>query len=182
MAYQTLTINKLQDLEEVKAKVQAETADYRHTIYVCGGAGCVSSHCTEVVQALKKAIALRGLSTEVRVVVTGCVGLCAYGPCMIVEPDGVFYGNLTPDKVKVIIDRHLIGCLLYTSSFPLFSAGENTPPCHRPMQPPAMRQKQAAAAMAAFFLLRCFLRYSSRRASSPRAISLQSFIFKASLA
>lgn len=109
MAYQTLTINKLQDLEEVKAKVQAETADYRHTIYVCGGAGCVSSHCTEVVQALKKAIALRGLSTEVRVVVTGCVGLCAYGPCMIVEPDGVFYGNLTPDKVKVIIDRHLIG-------------------------------------------------------------------------
>ena len=44
MAYQTLTINKLQDLEEVKAKVQAETADYRHTIYVCGGAGCVSSH------------------------------------------------------------------------------------------------------------------------------------------
>jgi NADH:ubiquinone oxidoreductase subunit F (NADH-binding)/(2Fe-2S) ferredoxin/NAD-dependent dihydropyrimidine dehydrogenase PreA subunit len=76
---------------------------------VCGGAGCVSSHCDKVVEALNKAVLSGGLSKDVRVVVTGCIGLCAYGPCMIVEPDGVFYGNLTPEKVQAVVDRHLKG-------------------------------------------------------------------------
>ena len=109
MAIYTLKIKTPQDLEELRSSFRQQTEGYRHTVYVCGGAGCVSSHSDDVVQALKKAMALRGLSQEVRMVITGCVGLCAQGPCMIVDPDGVFYGNLTPEKVKMIVDRHLIG-------------------------------------------------------------------------
>ena len=109
MAIYTLKIKTPEDLEELRKNFREQTANFRHTIYVCGGAGCVSSHSDDVVQALKKAMALRGLSQEVRMVITGCVGLCAQGPCMIVDPDGVFYGNLTPEKVKMIVDRHLIG-------------------------------------------------------------------------
>ena len=109
MAIRTMTINSQEELVEIKNRILEDHAKYRHTVYVCGGAGCVSSHCAEIEDALKKAIALRGISNEVRYVVTGCLGLCAYGPCMIVDPDGVFYGDLTPEKVRVIVDRHLIG-------------------------------------------------------------------------
>ena len=108
MAIYTLKIRTPEDLEELRSSFKQQTEGYRHTIYVCGGAGCVSSHSDDVVQALKKAMALRGLSQEVRMVITGCVGLCAQGPCMIVDPDGVFYGNLTPEKVKMIVgERHI---------------------------------------------------------------------------
>lgn len=108
-AFYTLKIGSLADLQELRDTFRAENSKYTHTIYVCGGAGCVSSHCSEIVQALKKAMALRGLMDEVRLVVTGCIGLCAQGPCMVVDPDGVFYGQLTPEKVRLIIDRHIIG-------------------------------------------------------------------------
>ena len=89
-AFYTLKIGSLADLQELRDTLRTENSKYTHTIYVCGGAGCVSSHCSEIVQALKKAMALRGLMDEVRLVVTGCIGLCAQGPCMVVDPDGVF--------------------------------------------------------------------------------------------
>ncbi len=108
-AIYSLKIKTPADLEELRENFLKRTTGYRHTIYICGGAGCISSHSEDVVQALKKAMALRGLSQEIRMVSTGCVGLCAQGPCMIVDPDGVFYGELTPEKVRMIVDRHLIG-------------------------------------------------------------------------
>lgn len=109
MSIYTLKLSTVKDLEELRQSFQESTTGYRHTVYVCGGAGCNSSNSDAIVQALKKAITLRGLAQEVRLVVTGCVGLCAQGPCMIVDPEGVFYGNLTPEKIKMIVDKHLIG-------------------------------------------------------------------------
>ena len=108
-AIYSLRIKSPADLEELRDSFHKRTGGFRHTIYICGGAGCISSHSEDVVQALKKAMALRGLSQEIRMVSTGCIGLCAEGPCMIVDPDGVFYGQLTPEKVRMIVDRHLIG-------------------------------------------------------------------------
>lgn len=108
-AIYSVKIKSPADLEELRQSFQERTSGYRYTIYICGGAGCISSHSEDVVQALKKAIALRGLMQEIRLVSTGCIGLCAQGPCMIVDPDGVFYGQLTPEKVRMIVDRHLIG-------------------------------------------------------------------------
>ncbi len=109
MAIYTLKLKTVEDLKELRQAFQDQTTGYRHTVYVCGGAGCNSSNSDAIVTELKKSITMRGLTREVRVVVTGCVGLCAWGPCMIVDPDGVFYGNLTTDKVKMIVDKHLIG-------------------------------------------------------------------------
>jgi NADH:ubiquinone oxidoreductase subunit F (NADH-binding)/(2Fe-2S) ferredoxin/NAD-dependent dihydropyrimidine dehydrogenase PreA subunit len=102
-------IRNKDDLVRLRDTIRDKVSTYKYTAYVCGGAGCVSSHCDKVVEALNKAVLSGGLSKDVRVVVTGCIGLCAYGPCMIVEPDGVFYGNLTPEKVQAVVDRHLKG-------------------------------------------------------------------------
>ncbi|NLA86514.1 MAG: NADH-quinone oxidoreductase subunit NuoF [Clostridiales bacterium] len=103
-------IKNQDDLIKLRDTVRSRLSTYKYTVYVCGGAGCVSSHCDKVVDALNKAVLNGGLDKDVRVVVTGCIGLCAYGPCMIVDnaaADGVFYGNLTPDNVQTITDLHL---------------------------------------------------------------------------
>ncbi|MCQ2559631.1 MAG: NADH-quinone oxidoreductase subunit NuoF [Clostridia bacterium] len=102
-------IKNYDNLLEVKKNYHNSVKDYRHTVVVCGGAGCISSHCVEVEQAFRKALVIRGLSSEVRLVVTGCAGLCAQGPVVVVYPEGVFYGKMTPEKVREIVDRHLIG-------------------------------------------------------------------------
>ncbi len=104
-----MTIKTREELIALRDKIRAEVESYKYAVYVCGGAGCVSSHCDEIVKALKSAVEKSGLGKDVRVVVTGCIGLCAHGPCMVVDPDGVFYGDLTPEKVQTIVDKHLKG-------------------------------------------------------------------------
>ncbi|MEL4106041.1 NADH-quinone oxidoreductase subunit NuoF [Oscillospiraceae bacterium WX1] len=100
-------IKNRDELTQLRDTIKSQQSAYKNTIYVCGGAGCVSSHCDEIVKTLTKAVEDSGLSKDIRIVVTGCIGLCAYGPCLVVDPDGVFYGNLTPEKVLAIVDRHL---------------------------------------------------------------------------
>ncbi|UOO36978.1 NADH-quinone oxidoreductase subunit NuoF [Oscillospiraceae bacterium CM] len=102
-------IKNRDELTKLRDTIKSQQSTYKNTIYVCGGAGCVSSHCDEIVKTLTKAVEDSGLSKDIRIVVTGCIGLCAYGPCLVVDPDGVFYGNLTPEKVLAIVDRHLKG-------------------------------------------------------------------------
>lgn len=97
------------DLDVVKSGFLNSIETYRHTIYVCGGAGCISSNCKEVVDAVKAAIEQRNMENDIRVVVTGCIGLCSQGPCMVVDPDGVFYVKLTPEKARAIVEQHLVG-------------------------------------------------------------------------
>jgi NADH:ubiquinone oxidoreductase subunit F (NADH-binding)/(2Fe-2S) ferredoxin len=102
-------IKTREDLVKLRDSISSQNATYKKTVYVCGGAGCVSSHCDKVVQALKKAVELGGMTKDIRIVVTGCVGLCALGPCIVVDPEGVFYGHLNPEKVQTIVDRHFKG-------------------------------------------------------------------------
>jgi NADH:ubiquinone oxidoreductase subunit F (NADH-binding)/(2Fe-2S) ferredoxin/NAD-dependent dihydropyrimidine dehydrogenase PreA subunit len=103
------TIRSKDDLVGLRDSILGQASNYKHTVYVCGGAGCVSSHCDKVVEALNKAVVNGGLQKDVRIVVTGCIGLCAWGPCMVVDPEGVFYGHLNPEKVQAIVDKHLKG-------------------------------------------------------------------------
>jgi NADH:ubiquinone oxidoreductase subunit F (NADH-binding)/(2Fe-2S) ferredoxin len=109
MAKYARKVTSVNDLVEIKEEFLEENKKYRHTVMVCGGTGCVSSHCADVVNALKKQYTVRGLRDEVRIVETGCIGLCALGPILVVEPEGVFYCNMTPEKVIQIVDKHLIG-------------------------------------------------------------------------
>ena len=80
----------------------------RSHILVCGGTGCTSSRSEEIIQALEAEIKEQGLDKEVRVVKTGCFGLCALGPIMIVYPEGAFYSMVTPDDIEEIISEHIL--------------------------------------------------------------------------
>lgn len=81
---------------------------YRSTVLVCGGTGCTSSNSGEIIEALKAQIKDKGLEKEVNVVRTGCFGLCALGPIMIVYPEGCFYSMVKVDDIPEIVEEHLL--------------------------------------------------------------------------
>ncbi len=81
---------------------------YRSHVLVCGGTGCTSSHSTEIIEKLESELAERGLQDEIKVIKTGCFGLCALGPIMIVYPEGSFYSEVTVDDVPEIVEEHLL--------------------------------------------------------------------------
>ena len=81
---------------------------FRSTVLVCGGTGCHSNHSGEIYDAFQKQLAENNLSGDVMLVKTGCFGLCAVGPVVIVYPEGSFYSNVTPEDVPELISEHLI--------------------------------------------------------------------------
>ena len=81
---------------------------YRSHVLVCGGTGCSSSNSQQIIDALETEIAAAGLADEVKVVKTGCFGLCALGPIMIVYPEGSFYSEVKPSDVPEIVQEHLL--------------------------------------------------------------------------
>ncbi|MBQ5825117.1 MAG: NADH-quinone oxidoreductase subunit NuoF [Clostridia bacterium] len=81
---------------------------YRSHVLVCGGTGCTSSHSNEIIEKLESELAAKGLQDEIKVIKTGCFGLCALGPIMIVYPEGCFYSEVTVDDVPEIVEEHLL--------------------------------------------------------------------------
>ena len=80
----------------------------RSHVLICGGTGCTSSGSVAVREAMAKELELAGLSDEVKIVQTGCFGLCANGPIMIIYPEGTFYSHVKVDDVKEIVEEHLL--------------------------------------------------------------------------
>ena len=80
----------------------------RAHVLVCGGTGCTSSGSPKIQDAFNSEIEKNGLAEEVKVVQTGCFGLCALGPVVIIYPDGTFYSNVTVDDVSEIVSEHLL--------------------------------------------------------------------------
>ena len=80
----------------------------RAHVLVCGGTGCTSSGSPKIQDAFHQEIEKNGLAEEVKVVQTGCFGLCALGPVVIIYPDGTFYSNVTVDDVAEIVSEHLL--------------------------------------------------------------------------
>ena len=81
---------------------------YRSNVLVCGGTGCTSSNSELIIERLREEIAAPGLENEVNVIRTGCFGLCALGPIMVVYPEGAFYSMVKPDDVPEIVEEHLL--------------------------------------------------------------------------
>ncbi len=81
---------------------------YRSHVLVCGGTGCTSSGSAKVIEALENEIAKNGLQEEIKVIKTGCFGLCAVGPIMIVYPEGCFYSRIEASDVPEIVEEHLV--------------------------------------------------------------------------
>ncbi len=81
---------------------------FRAHVLVCGGTGCSSSGSAELIKRFEEQIAKNGLDREVKVVRTGCFGLCEAGPVVIVYPEGTFYSRIRPDDVDEIVSEHLL--------------------------------------------------------------------------
>ncbi len=80
----------------------------RTHVLICGGTGCTSSGSVKIADALEEQIALNGLADEIKVVRTGCFGLCALGPVMIVYPEGTFYSRVKLEDVPEIVSEHFL--------------------------------------------------------------------------
>ena len=81
---------------------------YRSHVLVCGGTGCTSSGSQQIMETLKEEIKKAGLEKEVSLVQTGCHGLCALGPIMIVYPDASFYSMVKVEDIPEIVQEHLL--------------------------------------------------------------------------
>ncbi len=80
----------------------------RGHILCCGGTGCTSSGCDAIIKEMEKQLAAHDLEKEFKIIKTGCFGLCALGPIMIVYPEGAFYSRVTPEDVEEIVEEHLV--------------------------------------------------------------------------
>ena len=103
------------EIEEIRSKKRAElelrvnsNADTREKhILVCQGTGCTSSKSPEILENFKKIIKEKNIE-NVRVIKTGCFGLCSKGPIVIIRPDDTFYSMVTPNDCEEIIEKHII--------------------------------------------------------------------------
>ena len=108
-----ITIEQLNALRDKYAPTVAMRHGHGHTVengdgirknvLICGGTGCTSSNSMSVRDALEKELVAAGIADEIKVVTTGCFGLCALGPIMIVYPEGTFYSKVSPDDMKEIV-------------------------------------------------------------------------------
>ena len=98
-------------------KIQVEMRDgsdkaeskIRKHVLICGGTGCTSSGSPALRTELEKCLKEKGIDDEIKIVTTGCFGLCALGPVMIVYPEGTFYSMVEPKDIMEIVESHLIG-------------------------------------------------------------------------
>ena len=81
---------------------------YRSHVLVCGGTGCTSSNSPKIMEKFEEEIVKAGLEKEVKVVRTGCFGLCEAGPIVIVYPEGSFYSRVNVEDVPEIVNEHLL--------------------------------------------------------------------------
>ena len=80
----------------------------RAHVLICAGTGCTSSGSAAVRKALTAELEKHGLTEEIKMVQTGCFGLCALGPIMIVYPEGIFYSRVTAEDIPEIVEEHLL--------------------------------------------------------------------------
>lgn len=81
---------------------------YRAHILICGGTGCTSSGSAALQDEFEARLKENGLENEVKLVKTGCFGLCALGPVVVVYPEGAFYSRVKKEDVKEIVEEHLL--------------------------------------------------------------------------
>ena len=97
------TIDELNAIKAKAAEVVATRVEGKETgvkdVLVCGGTGCTSSGSMKIIETLKEELKKNGLEDKVNIAKTGCFGLCALGPIMIVYPEGTFYSKMEPEHI-----------------------------------------------------------------------------------
>ena len=107
IASQKADLIKVRKIVREQAEELAKHTGYRKQVLVCGGTGCTSSKSAEVIKQLETSFKELGIN-DVLIVKTGCFGLCALGPIMIVYPEGAFYSQMTPEHAKTVAEKHLV--------------------------------------------------------------------------
>ena len=102
-------INKIREIKrkELDLRVNLKANTVEKHILVCRGTGCTSSKSEDIIHNFKKIIREKDIK-NVRVIQTGCFGLCAKGPIVIIRPEDVFYSMVTPNDCEEIINTHII--------------------------------------------------------------------------
>ena len=110
------TLQEIKDIQAAKhgqidIRFNPDTAEEAVKTYVlvCGGTGCTSNHAAEIIEELNKLIDGAAKRDEIQIIQTGCQGLCAKGPILVVHPGNVFYQEVRPDMVDRIFDEHILG-------------------------------------------------------------------------
>ena len=106
------TLEEIKQIRELKRKeldlrVNSKVGGKEKHILVCHGTGCTSSKSPKIIENLRKIIEEKKIE-NVRVIQTGCFGLCAKGPIVIIRPQDTFYAMVTPDDCEEIIQSHII--------------------------------------------------------------------------
>ena len=81
----------------------------RAHILVCGGTGCTSGHSKDIYNEFARLLKENGIEKEIKLIMTGCFGLCARGPIVVVYPDGAFYQHVKVSDVEEIVREHIVG-------------------------------------------------------------------------
>ena len=81
---------------------------YRSHVLICAGTGCTASKSADIEEALHKLLVEHGIDKEVKIVKTGCFGLCEKGPIMVIYPEGATYSKVTVKDVPEIVEEHLV--------------------------------------------------------------------------
>ena len=115
-------IKNLTELAKIRESYEGKIAFRRHDagatvsdgnikkhVLICGGTGCTSSKSVQIKEKMEEAIKAAGIENEVQVVLTGCFGLCALGPIVIVYPEGTFYSRIEIKDAETIVNEHLVG-------------------------------------------------------------------------
>ena len=98
---------KLRQSELGKEFIEEKEGLRKHHVLVCGGTGCHSSNGDRIKELIEEKVRQKGLEEEIKVVLTGCFGLCESGPNVVIYPEGVFYSHVTLEDVEEIAEEHL---------------------------------------------------------------------------
>ena len=124
----------------------------RSHVLICGGTGCTSSGSAALREKLAEEIKIKGLEEEIKIVQTGCFGLCALGPIMIVYPEGTFYSMVKPEDIPEIVEEHLlkgriVERLVYTDKASKEAAAESETAAPASLNDTAFYKKQNRVAL-----------------------------------
>ena len=101
-------MKSLEELEKAREESLQRRKQHRTHVLVCGGTGCTSSGSTTLIETLNVEIKKHNLENQVKVVKTGCFGLCEAGPIIIVNPEGAFYSHVKVEDIPRITEQHLL--------------------------------------------------------------------------
>ncbi|MDR3293439.1 MAG: NADH-quinone oxidoreductase subunit NuoF [Clostridiales bacterium] len=102
-------MKSIAELNAIKTKKSAEMDARAVSVLICGGTGCTSGNSIKILDKFNRLIKENNLGGRVKTVLTGCFGLCALGPVVVVYPEGAFYSQVKESDVDKIVDEHIKG-------------------------------------------------------------------------